>query len=166
MLGDFNAAGVIDSADVHVAQRITALGEETDERVALAVAVAVRALRGGSVCVDLTTAAGDIAPGLPWPEPAEWLAAVRADLYQFDLVVTDYNMTHLSGLELAQAVKAMRPGLPIILASGYITEELRAKAPAAGIRELIYKPNTVDDLCEAVARYANAQTAGGAPKSS
>jgi exodeoxyribonuclease V alpha subunit len=78
LLGDFNAAGVLDAADVHVAQRITALGEETDERVALAVAVAVRALRGGSVCVDLTTAAGDIAPGLPWPEPAEWLAAVRA----------------------------------------------------------------------------------------
>jgi PAS domain S-box-containing protein len=96
-----------------------------------------------------------------YDDPREALEAVRADPDQFDLVVTDYNMTHLSGLELAQAVKAMRPGLPVILASGYITEELRAKAPAAGIRELIYKPNTADDLCEAVARYANAQTAGG-----
>jgi CheY-like chemotaxis protein len=61
-------------------------------------------------------------------------------------------------------VKAIRADLPIILASGYITEELRAKAPAAGIRELIYKPNTVDDLCNAVARYANAQ--GGSRGSS
>ena len=96
-----------------------------------------------------------------YDDPREALAAVRADPDQFDLVVTDYNMPHISGLELAQAVKAIRPGLPVILASGYITEELRAKAPAAGIRELIYKPNTADDLCEAVARYANAQTAGG-----
>ena len=43
-------------ADVHVAQRLTVLREETDERVALAVALVVRALRGGSVCVDLTSA--------------------------------------------------------------------------------------------------------------
>ena len=71
--------------------------------------------------------------------------------------MTDYNMPHLSGLELADAVKAIRSDLPVILASGYITEELRAKASAAGIRELIYKPNTVDDLCEAIVRYANKQ---------
>ena len=46
-------AGVFEPADVHVAQRLTALGGEADERVALAVALVVRALRGGSVCVDL-----------------------------------------------------------------------------------------------------------------
>jgi exodeoxyribonuclease V alpha subunit len=47
--------GVFDYADVHVAQRLTALREETDERVALAVAYVVRALRGGSVCIDLAS---------------------------------------------------------------------------------------------------------------
>jgi len=66
-------------------------------------------------------------------------------------------MPHLSGLDVAQALKEIRPDLPVVLASGYITEELRAMAPAAGIRDLIYKPNTVDDLCAAVAHYANAQ---------
>ena len=58
---------------------------------------------------------------------------------------------------MARALRQIRADLPIVMASGYITEDLRAKAPAAGVRELIYKPNTVDDLCEAVARYANAQ---------
>ena len=90
--------------------------------------------------------------------PQEALAAARANPDQFDLVVTDYNMPGLSGLELAHALKEIRPDLPVVLASGYITEELRAKAPDAGIRELIYKPNTVEDLCEAVARLV--QTAG------
>jgi hypothetical protein len=52
----------------------------------------------------------------------------------------------------------------VVLASGYITEGLRAKAPAAGIRELIYKPNTVDDLCGAVVGFATAQ--GGEETSS
>jgi hypothetical protein len=48
--------GLFSPADVHVGQRLTALREETDERVALAVAFVVRALRGGSVCVDLNSA--------------------------------------------------------------------------------------------------------------
>ena len=79
LLREFNEAGVLDIADVHVAQRLTALGAEPDESVALAVALAVRALRGGSVCVDLQTVAADAdCPELPWPEPASWLAAVRA----------------------------------------------------------------------------------------
>ncbi len=79
VLRDFNAAGVLEVADVHVAQRITALADESDEAVALAVALAVRGLRGGSVCVDLTTVAADCgAPELPWPDPVSWLAAVRA----------------------------------------------------------------------------------------
>jgi exodeoxyribonuclease V alpha subunit len=79
VLREFNEAGVLDIADVHVAQRLTALGAEVDGSVALAVALAVRALRGGSVCVDLQTVAADSdCPELPWPEPTSWLAAVRA----------------------------------------------------------------------------------------
>jgi PAS domain S-box-containing protein len=92
-----------------------------------------------------------------YTDPREALAAVRADPGQFDLAVTDYNMPGMSGLAVASALSEIRSDLPVVLASGYITEDLRAKAPAAGVRELIYKPNTVDDLCEAVARYANAQ---------
>jgi exodeoxyribonuclease V alpha subunit len=79
LLQSFNEAGVLDVSDVHVAKRICALGAEPDERVALAVALLVRALRGGSVCVDLAMIAASIgADDVPWPEPVEWLAAVRA----------------------------------------------------------------------------------------
>jgi CheY-like chemotaxis protein/anti-sigma regulatory factor (Ser/Thr protein kinase) len=94
--------------------------------------------------------------------PREALAAAQANPDQFDLVVTDFNMPSMSGLAVASALREIRSDLPVVLASGYITEDLRQKAPAAGVRELIYKPNTVDDLCEAVARYANAHgTASG-----
>jgi len=84
------------------------------------------------------------------------LAAVRAQPDAFDLAVTDYNMPVMSGLELARALKQIRPDLPLAMASGYITDELWEQAPAAGIRELIYKPNTVEELCDAVARLAQA----------
>ncbi|HPX37340.1 MAG TPA: exodeoxyribonuclease V subunit alpha [Mycobacterium sp.] len=79
MLREFNEAGVIEAADVLVAQRLTGLAKETDESVALAVALVVRAVRGGSVCVDLTALPGQIGnPALPWPEAAAWTAAVSA----------------------------------------------------------------------------------------
>ena len=77
LLRTFNAAGVLESADVLVAGRLTALAKETDERVALAVAFVVRAVRGGSVCVDLSQLATQVGVAdLPWPSPAEWLPAV------------------------------------------------------------------------------------------
>jgi exodeoxyribonuclease V alpha subunit len=83
LLRAFNGAGVIDAADVHVAQRLSAMAAESDPQVALAVALLVRALRGGSVCVDLRSAeaVADIGTGsaeLPWPAVDGWLAAVRA----------------------------------------------------------------------------------------
>ena len=79
LLGEFAAAGVIETADVHVAQRLTALTQDDDQRVALAVAMVVRALRGGSVCVDLAAVEAQVdIPGLPWPDADSWVDAVRA----------------------------------------------------------------------------------------
>lgn len=70
---------ILEPADVHVAQRLTALASETDGSVELAIALAVRALRSGSVCVDLRAVAAQVdVPSLPWPAPDTWLAAVRA----------------------------------------------------------------------------------------
>ncbi|HEX3004543.1 MAG TPA: exodeoxyribonuclease V subunit alpha [Angustibacter sp.] len=90
LLATFNAAGVLSSADVHVAQRLARLTDDGDERVMLAVALAVRGARTGSVCVrldDVTAlavpevddeSAGVDAAALPWPDLGPWLAAVDA----------------------------------------------------------------------------------------
>src|SRR5664280_1683793 len=87
LLAEFNRTGVLSSADVHVATALGRLGGESDEQVVLAVALAVRAVRYGSVCVDLgqvrTTAAADTEESvdldlLPWPVPERWYAACAA----------------------------------------------------------------------------------------
>lgn len=80
MLATFNRAGVIDAADVHVAARMGELVEEPSETARLAAALAVRAVRHGSVCVDLRTIADlpvedEVGP-LPWPDPQAWLTDV------------------------------------------------------------------------------------------
>lgn len=77
LLRDFNRAGVLTAADVHVAGRVGELTGATDDDVRLAVALAVRAARQGSVCVDLAALAGDDAGlDLPWPAAEGWLERV------------------------------------------------------------------------------------------
>jgi exodeoxyribonuclease V alpha subunit len=96
VLRTFNEAGVLTSADVHVARRIGRLGGEDDERVQLALALATRAVRHGSVCLDLATVA-EVAPELPWPAYDGWVAAVTASplvvqgvlRWEFDLLYLD-----------------------------------------------------------------------------
>jgi len=99
MLRAFNDAGVLESSDVLVAQRLTALAGEPDERVALAVAIAVRALRGGSVCVDLTDVQRQMDTAeLDWPDPSDWLAAVSASPLLADPPVLHLDITDGAGL--------------------------------------------------------------------
>ncbi|UZN02001.1 AAA family ATPase [Cellulomonas sp. S1-8] len=90
LLSVFAAAGVLTSADVRVAERLGLLTGEDDPTVHLAAALAVRAVRSGSVCVDLADAPTLTAEGspddpdapvpdvpLPWPDLDAWTAAVR-----------------------------------------------------------------------------------------
>jgi CheY-like chemotaxis protein len=85
-------------------------------------------------------------------DPQTAHAALRANPRGIDLLVTDYNMPGYSGLDLLREAKAIRPDLPVALASGYVTPELESRAMAEGADALIYKPNDVHELCETVAR--------------
>jgi exodeoxyribonuclease V alpha subunit len=87
LLREFNDAGVLSPADVHVAQRLAELAGEADPSVALAAALAVRGPRLGHVYVDLATIHDTATVDadepvdltvLPWPEPAAWAARVAA----------------------------------------------------------------------------------------
>jgi exodeoxyribonuclease V alpha subunit len=76
LLAQFNDGLLLTSSDLHVARRVGVLGGEDDEQVLLAVALAVRAVRRGSVCLSLAEAPAEV-PDLPWPEATAWTAAVR-----------------------------------------------------------------------------------------
>ena len=96
ILRAFNEAGVLTAADVHVARRVGELAGEDDERVLLALALATRAVRNGSTCIDLATVA-DVAPELDWPAYGGWMAAVKSSplmmhgvlRWEFDLLYLD-----------------------------------------------------------------------------
>lgn len=85
-------------------------------------------------------------------DPGKALEAILAPDAPYDLVITDFNMPGMSGLDLARAVRDLRPDLPMAITSGHIHDELKEQALALGVRELIYKPTTMNELLEAVNR--------------
>jgi hypothetical protein len=83
-------------------------------------------------------------------DAAHALETVRAHPGDFDLVISDYLMPHMVGLDLARAIHNIRPDLPIALLSGYIQELPEETIRAAGVRRLISKPATMTELGRAV----------------
>ena len=85
LLAEFHDAGVLAAADVQVARRLGALAREDDQQVLLAAALAVRAVRLGSTCLDLDRlrevtldedSEVDLA-ALPWPSVSDVVVALR-----------------------------------------------------------------------------------------
>jgi PAS domain S-box-containing protein len=79
-------------------------------------------------------------------QPAAALAAFRANPQRFDLVVTDYNMPEMSGIEVAQQLFLMRPDVAVALVTGYARQADLEQARALGIREIILKPFSVEEF--------------------
>jgi len=96
-----------------------------------------------------------------YQDAQEAVAAVRDHPNAFDFVVTDFNMPEFSGLDVAHELARIRPELPVVISSGYITEELRAEAQSAGVRSLLEKQNTFQELSSLVGRILAAKPEPG-----
>jgi CheY-like chemotaxis protein len=59
---------------------------------------------------------------------------------KYDLVYTDIRMPGMSGLDVAEQVKARRPWTPVVIITGYGTEAAEARAKAAGVSNFMHKP--------------------------
>ena len=70
----------------------------------------------------------------------------------FDMVFTDLRMPDQDGLEVARRIKEMNPWLPIVVVTGYGTQEAEAKAKAIGVAEFLQKPLTPSIIEEVAAR--------------
>lgn len=67
----------------------------------------------------------------------------------FDLILTDYDMPHMNGLDLAHAVQQISPGIPVILATGgWSCEEIQAKINSTHLSGFLTKPFSLLQLRE------------------
>jgi len=79
------------------------------------------------------------------------LEALQDPAVQFDLVVTDFNMPVLNGLDVIRSLQQFAPAMPVVLTSGYIDDALREKAQRLGVHQLLNKEDLHDALCQTVA---------------
>jgi exodeoxyribonuclease V alpha subunit len=104
LLAAYNEAGVLTAGDLQIARRIARICEESELDVVLALALTVRAVRDGSVCLDLEHVA-EIAPELTWPQPGPWRETVAASrVADAGAIVVDGGLVYLDRyrrLELA-----------------------------------------------------------------
>ena len=93
-------------------------------------------------------------------QPAAALARVVADPAAFDIVVTDFNMPEMNGMDLARALARAAPKLPVIITSGFISDDMRQRANDLNVRALLQKEYTLERLAGLV--HAALRDAGAA----
>ncbi len=82
--------------------------------------------------------------------PQEALESFRATPADFDLVITDLSMPGMTGIDLADALRRIRPDIPIILCTGFSGTWDREAIRRRGIQDLVLKPLNLIDLAESI----------------
>ncbi len=80
------------------------------------------------------------------------LALFKQNPQRFDMVITDQTMPGLTGAALSRHILAIRPELPIIMATGYSETINAEQAEEIGIRELLMKPLDLHDFERVIIR--------------
>ncbi|MEH3052515.1 MAG: PAS domain S-box protein [Patulibacter minatonensis] len=87
-------------------------------------------------------------------DATEALDAFRAAPDDYDVLVTDLSMPAMTGFELIDAIRAVRPDFPVVLTSGYMGPADERGAAERAIDAVLPKPTSIDALAAAVQRIA------------
>ncbi len=86
-----------------------------------------------------------------YTNPSEAMEEFASNPSTYHLILSDLTMPIMSGLEVAERVRALRTEIPFILASGYLGEKEQEIARSLKISRLITKPISLDVLAETLA---------------
>jgi PAS domain S-box-containing protein len=92
-------------------------------------------------------------------EPNRALEIFREHPGDFDLVITDYTMPNMNGFDLAGEIMRLRPGIPVMLCTGFSENMSPEKAQAAGIKAFVMKPLSRLELAQAIRKALDAGSA-------
>ncbi len=87
------------------------------------------------------------------------LEVFRSSPDEFDLVITDYTMPKLTGLDFASELMRLRHDIPILLCTGFSEKMTSGHVKELGI-ELLMKPYNVRQISQAVRRILDARKGG------
>jgi len=80
----------------------------------------------------------------------EALEEFRKDPHAFDMVITDQTMPSITGLKFAEELMKIRPGVPVVLCTGFSAELTPDKVKGKGIRKIVYKPLSIHDWAQII----------------
>jgi PAS domain S-box-containing protein len=86
------------------------------------------------------------------------LEAFRESPERFQAVLSDEAMPDMTGSDLARAIREIRPDMPILLMSGYVTPQFAARARELGVVEVLAKPLVASDIARGLANALNKET--------
>ncbi len=81
------------------------------------------------------------------------LARLERDPHAFHLILSDQTMPGMTGLELAARIRAFRPDLPVVLATGHSTAVTPENIRMSGVREVLMKPYSTESLADVLRRH-------------
>jgi signal transduction histidine kinase/ActR/RegA family two-component response regulator len=73
-----------------------------------------------------------------------------------DLVVTDLVMPEMGGIDFCKELRRLRVDVPVIVITGYMSDDARKDLGSLGISEFLYKPVSAAELLDAIARHCKA----------
>jgi PAS domain S-box-containing protein len=85
--------------------------------------------------------------------PEEALEHFRSAPDTYELVVSDLAMPGMNGAELIDHLVRIRPGVPVIIVTGYIESERKQLLEKTAARAVLRKPVSRDELAQAVAQH-------------
>ncbi len=78
----------------------------------------------------------------------------------FDLIISDMTMPHMTGIQLARELKTIRPDIPIIICTGFSELINEKKAESIGIEGFLLKPVIKSELLSIIRKVLDASKAG------
>ena len=88
-------------------------------------------------------------------DPVAALALLGRPSENVDVLVTDYNMPGMTGLELIRSAREQRKDLQVILLSGYVSDQLRQTCARQQVGFVMEKQKSLDELCGAIEQALN-----------
>lgn len=77
-------------------------------------------------------------------------AIEQARRHPFDLLFVDINMPHLNGIQVLESLRKVKPRLPIIMATGYQSQEIATEAARHGAADYLIKPFASKEVYAAI----------------
>ncbi|MGF1535421.1 MAG: response regulator transcription factor [Elainellaceae cyanobacterium] len=100
------------------------------------------------LCLELQDAGYDVTMA---HSGIKGLNALRAQ--SFDLVLLDWNLPQVSGLDICRQLRTKRDRSPVVMMSAYDDQDRQQMAYRAGVDEYLIKPFSVDQITILIGRF-------------